>query len=188
MEAMSFASHPRRHEPLMDQLNQAHETVVDVPPTRRAFYVGFINGVMGLISLALAVPAAIYLFFPPKPRNEGDWVQTTDISSIPQGEPTEISFERKRVDGWKVTTEKATAWVVRGTSPPDVVAYTPQCTHLGCAYHWDDSSHTFLCPCHTSVFSIDGKVVSGPAPRPLDRYMTRVANGKLEIGPVLPHA
>jgi menaquinol-cytochrome c reductase iron-sulfur subunit len=32
------------------------------------------------------------------------------------------------------------------------------------------------------VFSIDGKVVSGPAPRPLDRYETRVQNNQLEIG------
>ncbi len=64
----------------------------------------------------------------------------------------------------------------------------PICTHLGCAYHWDDPSHTFICPCHTSVFSIDGKVLSGPAPRPLDRYMTKIDDGKLEIGPVEPQA
>ena len=114
-------------------------------------------------------------------------METADLSTIPAGTPTEIAFERKRVDGWKVTTEKATAWVVK---KPDneVVAFSPQCTHLGCAYHWDDPSHTFICPCHTSVFSIDGKVLCGPAPRPLDRYMTKIDDGKLEIGPVEPHA
>ncbi len=101
--------------------------------------------------------------------------------------PPRSPFNRKRVDGWKVTTEKATAWVVK---KPDneVVAFSPICTHLGCAYHWDDPSHTFVCPCHTSVFSIDGKVLGGPAPRPLDRYMTKIEAGKLEIGPVEPQA
>jgi menaquinol-cytochrome c reductase iron-sulfur subunit len=171
----------------MDQPNQAHPTAVDVPPTRRAFYIGFINGVMGLIGLALAAPAAIYLLFPPKVRKEAEWVKTSDLSTIPDKAPTEVSFERKRVDGWKVTTEKATAWVVKGPYN-EVVAFTPQCTHLGCAYHWDDPSHTFICPCHTSVFSIDGKVISGPAPRPLDRYQTKIEAGRLEIGPVEPHA
>lgn len=167
----------------MDQPNQIqHAAVEDVSPTRRAFYIGFINGVMGLIGLALAAPAAIYLFFPPKVRKEAEWVETADLATIPNGTPTEISFNRKRVDGWKVTTEKATAWVVKSSN--DVVAFSPICTHLGCAYHWDDPSHTFVCPCHTSVFSIDGKVLSGPAPRPLDRYSTKVEGGKLELGPV----
>jgi menaquinol-cytochrome c reductase iron-sulfur subunit len=171
----------------MDQHNQESHAAVEVSPTRRAFYIGFINGVMGLIGLALAAPAAIYLLFPPKLRKEAEWVETADLSTIPAGTPTEIAFERKRVDGWKVTTEKATAWVVRKPDN-DVVAFTPQCTHLGCAYHWDDASHTFVCPCHTSVFSMDGKVISGPAPRPLDRYLTKVEAGKLEIGPVIAHA
>jgi menaquinol-cytochrome c reductase iron-sulfur subunit len=170
-------------------MNESHSehSVEDVPPSRRGFYILFINGVMGLIGAALAVPAAIYLLFPPKARKESAWVKTTDLSSLSAGKPTEIPFQRTRADGWQTVTEKTTAWVVK---QPDnqVVAFTPNCTHLGCAYHWDDPSHTFICPCHTSAFSIDGKVLSGPAPRPLDRYETRVENGVLEIGPVEPHA
>jgi len=165
-----------------DTKPEQHEAI-EVAPTRRAFYIGFINGVMGLIGLALAAPAAIYLLFPPKARKEAQWVETEDVSAIPTGTPTEIAFNRKRVDGWKVSTEKATAWVVKQPNN-EIVAFSPICTHLGCAYHWDDPSHTFVCPCHTSVFSINGKVLSGPAPRPLDRYMTKIERGKLEIGPV----
>jgi menaquinol-cytochrome c reductase iron-sulfur subunit len=165
----------------------SHEPAVDVPPTRRSFYILAINGIMGLITAALAIPAAVYLLFPPKPRKGGGWVKTADLSTIPAGKPTEISFQRKRADGWQIVTEKTTAWVVK---QPDnqVVAFTPDCTHLGCAYHWDDPSHTFVCPCHTSSFAIDGKVLGGPAPRPLDRYTVRVESGVLEIGPVEPHA
>jgi len=69
-----------------------------------------------------------------------------------------------------------------------VTAFAPQCTHLGCAYHWDESSHNFICPCHTSAFSIDGKVLAGPAPRPLDRYTVKVEGNKLQIGPLESHA
>jgi menaquinol-cytochrome c reductase iron-sulfur subunit len=167
--------------------HRLHEPAVELPPTRRNFYILFINGIMGLIGVALAIPAAIYLLFPPKARKAAEWVETADLASLTAGKPTEISFQRNRVDGWKIISEKATAWVVK---QPDgqVVAFTPNCTHLGCAYHWDDPTHTFVCPCHTSSFSIDGKVLGGPAPRPLDRYTVRVQGGKLDIGPVEPHA
>jgi menaquinol-cytochrome c reductase iron-sulfur subunit len=171
----------------MEQGTEAPHLTVDVPPTRRAFYLVVINGVMSLIGLALAVPAAVYLLFPPKLRKGVQWVETADLSTIPAGTPTEVAFERTRVDGWTVTKEKATAWVVKQANN-DVVAFTPTCTHLGCAYHWDDAKHSFVCPCHSSVFSIDGKVLGGPAPRPLDRYMTKIDAGKLEIGPPEPHA
>ena len=88
----------------MDQQNPAQHAAVDVSPTRRAFYTGFINGVMGLIGLALAAPAAIYLFFPPKVRKEAEWVDTADLSTIPPGTPTEpssgVSIELVRESSW----------------------------------------------------------------------------------------
>src|SRR6185369_16814552 len=55
-------------------------------------------------------------------------------------------------------------------------------TRLGCAYHWEAARNQFVCPCHESRFSIDGKVLGGPAARPLDRYPVRVENSKLLIG------
>jgi len=85
------------------------------------------------------------------------------------------------VDGRKVTSEKSTAWVVK-VADNQAVAFSPQCTHLGCAYHWDEGNKNFLCPCHTSTFDMEGKVLSGPAPRPLDRFQVRVEGTKLLIG------
>jgi Rieske Fe-S protein len=36
------------------------------------------------------------------------------------------------------------------------------------------------------VFSLDGKVLSGPAPRSLDRFETRIEGGKLLLGGLRP--
>lgn len=149
--------------------------------TRRTFYGVIINGLMGLITAALAVPAAAYLFIKPGSQKKSQWVDAADLTQLKPGQPQEITYRRTRVDGWRVLNEKTTAWVVR-MDDQKVIAYTPQCTHLGCAYHWDDGAHQFLCPCHNSTFSIDGKVTGGPAPRPLDRYVTRVDGSKLLIG------
>ncbi|MBZ5592129.1 MAG: ubiquinol-cytochrome c reductase iron-sulfur subunit [Acidobacteriia bacterium] len=159
------------------------EQVAEAAPqtTRRRFYLTFIYGLWGVISAALAAPALIYLFLPPRVRRESDWVEAGDITRLQPKTPVEVVFRKNRVDGWKVSSEKQTAWVVK-LSDQQVVAFGPQCTHLGCAYHWEERSSDFLCPCHSSVFSVDGKVVSGPAPRPLDRYDTKIENGKLLLG------
>lgn len=149
--------------------------------TRRNFYVAAIYGMWAVIAAALAVPAFLYLLLPPRLRKENEWVEVGDITRLTPDSPVEMVYRRTRVDGWKIFSEKSTAWVVK--SPDNqVTAFGPQCTHLGCAYHWDESKNEFLCPCHTSLFSITGKVISGPAPRPLDRFETRIQGTRLFLG------
>ena len=42
------------------------------------------------------------------------------------------------------------------------------CTHLGCTV--EVTPKAVICPCHGSEFDRSGKVVRGPADRPLQRY------------------
>ena len=148
--------------------------------TRRSFFIGVIFALWGIIAAALGVPALVYLLFPPKARREEEWLEIGDARKLENRVPTELVFRRNRKDGWKVSSELATAWVVKKDN--QVVAFGPQCTHLGCAYHWDEGKSEFLCPCHSSIFSLDGKVVAGPAPRPLDRFDVKVENNRVLIG------
>ena len=148
---------------------------------RRTFHLSVIYGLWAVMGAALSIPAAIYLLFPPRARKKTEWVEAGDIAQMRLNTPEEVVFRRTRVDGWKVTSEKSTAWVVK-TAENQVVAFTPQCTHLGCAYHWDERNNEFLCPCHTSTFALDGRVLTGPAPRALDRYQIQVKGTTLLIG------
>lgn len=150
---------------------------------RRTFFLTVIYGVWAAIGAALSIPAAVYLLLPPKLRHQNEWAEAGDITKMAPNSPVEMVFRRNRVDGWRILSEKSTAWAVK-LAGGEVIAYAPQCTHLGCAYHWDESKKQFLCPCHNSVFSVDGKVVSGPAPRPLDRYDAKVQNNKLLLGEI----
>lgn len=149
--------------------------------TRRGFFIAGIYGLVAAITAALGLPAMAYLLLPPKLRKEDEWIEVGDVTKLAPDSPVELTFRRNRVDGWKVLSEKSTAWVVK-QADNRVVAFGPQCTHLGCAYHWEDGKNDFLCPCHTSVFGVDGKVISGPAPRPLDRYDTKIDGTKLLLG------
>ena len=155
---------------------------VEQQPTRRNVYVVMINLLSASIVVALSIPAALYLLTRPRNAESGDWIEVTDLNRLRVGKPEEVLYNRRRTDGWERVTEKAAAWVVRADQR-NVIAFNPSCTHLGCAYHWDEGREHFVCPCHGSMFSADGKVFAGPAPRPLDRYASRVDGDKVLIGP-----
>ena len=76
-----------------------------------------------------------------------------------------------------------TIWTNKHTFP--YIAYSGKCPHLGCGYKWRSHKtlgQVFLCPCHLSIYDAGGKVLDGPAPRPLDVLPIRVAaSGAIEI-------
>ena len=43
------------------------------------------------------------------------------------------------------------------------IAFNPTCNHKGCLVDWDKTQEQFICPCHDSIFTADGTLVSGPA-------------------------
>lgn len=46
-------------------------------------------------------------------------------------------------------------------------AVTAHCTHKACVVGWNAAGGEWHCPCHGSRFAADGKVIGGPAERPL---------------------
>jgi menaquinol-cytochrome c reductase iron-sulfur subunit len=159
------------------------EPTTSPSPTRRAFHQRIIYGLTSLIGAALGVPALAYLFVPSRRAEDTTWSEAGDLNALPLGEPSEVVIYRKRIDSWKITMERTTAWIVR-QDDEHALAFAPHCTHLGCGYHWDSEKAKFACPCHQSFFSLDGEVLSGPAPRPLDRFETRLVGRRLWLGAV----
>jgi Rieske Fe-S protein len=75
-------------------------------------------------------------------------------------------------------------WVNKSNSP--FIGYSGKCPHLGCGYKWRKTKNfpdgVFLCPCHLSIYDEAGKVIDGPAPRPLDVLPMQVdAGGGIKI-------
>ncbi|UOE48800.1 FAD-dependent oxidoreductase [Mucilaginibacter sp. SMC90] len=46
-------------------------------------------------------------------------------------------------------------------------ALSPVCTHMACIVNWNGEEKSWDCPCHGARFDVDGKVLTGPATRPL---------------------
>jgi len=63
-----------------------------------------------------------------------------------------------------------------------IIVYDAHCTHMGCILNIDEKKEHFVCPCHSSEFSYDGKRVKGPAKRDLDIIASKIENNILYIG------
>lgn len=57
---------------------------------------------------------------------------------------------------------------------------TAVCTHLGCTVNAVETGYS--CPCHGSIYDLEGRNVSGPAPKPLVYYQVFTgASGELQV-------
>ncbi len=72
--------------------------------------------------------------------------------------------------------------VVLQKSPGVYIALSAVCTHLGCIVQWVPKKDEFLCPCHGGRYTIDGKVIAGPPPKPLPSIPVAMSGDNLLIG------
>ncbi|MBI2344234.1 MAG: Rieske (2Fe-2S) protein [Deltaproteobacteria bacterium] len=149
-------------------------------PVRRTLLKRGIALMGGLLFAGLMAPAGGYFLAPLWRHSDEGWSEVGPVSAIPVGTPIKVDFVERKKDGWATTEGRASVWIVT-TDGAQFTVYDPRCTHLGCPYRWDTEKGVFLCPCHTAIFDMDGHVLSGPAPRPLDRLLTKVEDGRLLI-------
>jgi menaquinol-cytochrome c reductase iron-sulfur subunit len=132
----------------------------------------------GVAGAIVAVPAIAFLLglrkTPPLWRSLGH------VDDFKIGETIAVSFTDPSPLPWAGVTAKTAAWL-RRKDQNEFVAFAIYCTHLGCPVRWLPSANLFMCPCHGGVFYADGRVASGPPPKPLVQYPVRVNAGLVEI-------
>lgn len=153
--------------------------------SRRDFIKVTTGIVGGLIGAAVGLPAIAYVLDPAfKSGGKEAWIPVGKVADMKVGIPYPFSFTRVQVNGWERTATSHGGFAIRKSdNPKDILILNSRCTHLGCTVNWKAEAHAFVCPCHDAKFNIDGKVLAGPPPRPLDRYgQSRVTDeGVLEI-------
>ena len=139
-----------------------------------------IVGIIAFISAAVAVPLAGFGILPVLRKKDPGWSDAGSVKELAVDAPQERRFEQMVKTGWQEDKVERTVWLVR-KGDGSVTAFAPACPHLGCGYRWFAGEQRFKCPCHISIFDIDGKVLAGPAPRPLDSLETKIEDGRVLV-------
>ncbi len=64
--------------------------------------------------------------------------------------------------------------ILINTIKNELLAFTAVCTHLNCTVQYDPQTKYIWCACHNGHFDLNGNVMSGPPPRPLEKYNVNI--------------
>ena len=148
--------------------------------TRRGFVGWAVGAGAGFVALAAGIPLVGSVVVPLAQANQGAYVRVAAVKDIPIGEPFGISFVEESQDAYQFSMLPHSVYVLK-TSETDLVVYSPVCPHLGCQVFFDRQKREYVCPCHNSVFSVDGTRISGPTPRSLDTLPSKIEKGDLFV-------
>jgi len=157
--------------------------MTDAQNINRRDFVNIVVVLLGsIMGAVVGLPAIAYLVSPAtKVQKSEAWISTGNLQNYPLGTPTLFSFNRTKVNGWEKTVTSYGVYVNR-IREDQVKVYSNVCPHLACRVTWNESEKQYVCPCHDGRFDIEGKVVSGPPPAPLQEYAEiKVEEGNLYI-------
>jgi len=154
--------------------------------SRRKFLARWSLAAGGVGAFILAVPMVGFIVAPFFGRKQEVWRAVGKVDSFKIGETTAVNYEDASPLPWAGVTARSAAWLHR-VNADTFIAFSINCTHLGCPVRWLAKANLFMCPCHGGVYYENGECASGPPPRGLYHCVWRVADGKLEIqAPHLP--
>ena len=139
------------------------------PVSRRDFLDWVIKGGLFATLAGMLFPALAYLWPVTRRGPAGGLVEVGTVDEI-------------HVWGSKKVVLGGSALIVVRT-PAEFKAFSAICTHLGCIVYWDSAKQLIACPCHAGFFGLDGRVVSGPPPRPLAMHPVSVVDGRIFVKP-----
>jgi menaquinol-cytochrome c reductase iron-sulfur subunit len=145
---------------------------------------GFLLRTKGLLSFllfsAFPFPIVGYLLTPLRRSTFLKWISLGPASAFPENQTRLAVYKnpfRQPTDG---NTANIPCWV-RHLTGDSFQVFSTHCSHLGCPVRWFPESELFMCPCHGGTFHADGARASGPPPRGLYVYPSKVENGALWI-------
>ncbi|MCU0474945.1 MAG: Rieske 2Fe-2S domain-containing protein [Anaerolineae bacterium] len=135
----------------------AQAPAVEVSPVSRREFLYYIWGAS--IALMLGQVGVVIVWFALPRFREGEFggVFTFPVSDLPAPGDAPVNVPAGRFH-------------VSASPEGGLVALYGVCTHLGCLPKWEAVNVRFACPCHGSQFLVDGRYITGPAPRGLDRF------------------
>lgn len=146
--------------------------------TRRRFLSRLTIAFGAITGAIVAIPCVAFLLGLRKVPSV--WRSVGKLEDFEIGSTVNVSFVDPSPLPWAGVTALTAAWL-RRESVNEFIAFSVDCTHLGCPVRWLQKGNLFMCPCHGGVFYANGTVAAGPPPRPLTKYPVRVQNGEVQI-------
>jgi cytochrome b6-f complex iron-sulfur subunit len=148
---------------------------VDLPErgvTRRALLEAFALALGAITVGGAALAAGAFASSQPQARPEGaDEVEAASLAELKAKGSVRFRYGR----------EPCIVLVEEGPSGGTVVALSLVCTHLGCLVEWNRETRLLECPCHRGAFDTQGRVRSGPPPKPLRQYDVEVRGDRVFV-------
>jgi len=148
--------------------------------SRRNFFAKLCIALSGLCALILGVPVVGFVLAPLFRKTPEKWISLGKTGEFQIGKTVNVTFLDSSPLPWAGITAKNAAWL-RRASATEFIAFSVNCTHLGCPVRWLPDAELFMCPCHGGVYYKDGSVAAGPPPHPLTRYQVRVVNDEVQL-------
>ncbi len=83
---------------------------------------------------------------------------------------TEAQEKEIQANGFVIARLGSERVLVLKDKDQKVKAMSAKCTHEGCTVQFVKADGIVWCACHNGKFALDGRVISGPPPRPLAAY------------------
>ncbi|WP_439883304.1 ubiquinol-cytochrome c reductase iron-sulfur subunit [Pontibacter sp. MBLB2868] len=147
---------------------------------RRRFLMKLSLGLGGVAAAAAGIPVLGALFSPLFGKAEQTWRTVGSLHDFAIGSTNLVTYDNPDPKPWAGVTVHSAAWL-RRDDEKNFIAFSVNCTHLGCPVRWEQSAELFMCPCHGGVYYKDGTVAAGPPPKRMVQYAVRVRRGQVQI-------
>ncbi len=84
-------------------------------------------------------------------------------------------------NSYKIFKFGTTPGILINTMEGELKAFSAICTHLTCNVLYESDTETIICPCHNGRFDLNGKVISGPPPSPLEAFKVEITGEEIMV-------
>lgn len=153
----------------------------NVEPLARRRFLSRLSLALGAGAAAFAaIPAVAYVIGPAIKTPLEVWRDVGPVDQFEVGSTVLVTINSPAAGDWAGVSERMGAWL-RRANDTEFIAFSINCTHLGCPVRWMQSANLFMCPCHGGVYYADGRVAAGPPEQPLRHHKVRVTGGRVEV-------